>query len=158
MIDTEDIDGERVNLNEVLEKHTGVLLDFFRGSWWTHWLKHLTYLTENLDKLKELNVKLISIAIDPPDELIKMENKNNFKIQFVADRAGRLSKAYNVLSKAYDDFLDKNTTGHDRAQISNAIPSKFLINRERNIVWQYIEEKTDRPTIELIVKSIENHL
>ena len=33
MIDADDIDGERVNLNELLEKHDGVLLDLFRGSW-----------------------------------------------------------------------------------------------------------------------------
>jgi len=33
MIDTEDIDGDKVNLISLLEQHTGVLLDFFRGSW-----------------------------------------------------------------------------------------------------------------------------
>jgi hypothetical protein len=33
MIDTEDIDGDSVNLNKILEKHAGILLDFFRGSW-----------------------------------------------------------------------------------------------------------------------------
>jgi hypothetical protein len=33
VIDTEDIDGVSVNLIKLLEKHTGVLLDFFRGSW-----------------------------------------------------------------------------------------------------------------------------
>ncbi len=32
-IETEDIDGDKVNLTKLLEKHTGVLLDFFRGSW-----------------------------------------------------------------------------------------------------------------------------
>ena len=108
-------------------------------------------MTENLVKLKELNVKLISIAIDLPDKLIKMKYKNNFKIQFVTDRAGRLSKAYNV-------FLDRKSANHDGLQISHAIPSKFLINREGNIVWQYIGSKTDRPSIELIEEAIEKYL
>jgi len=108
-------------------------------------------LTENLPKLKELNVKLISIAIDLPDKLIKMKYKNNFKIQFVTDRAGRLSKAYNV-------FLDRKSAGHDRLQVSHAIPSKFLINREGNIIWQYIGAKKDRPSIDLIIEAIKNHL
>ncbi len=116
-----------------------------------HCRKHLAYLTENLVKLKEVNVKLISIAIDLPAKLIKMKYKNNFKIQFITDRAGRLSKAYNV-------FLDRKSAGHDRLQISHAIPSKFLINREGNIVWQYIGAKTDRPSIELIVEAIEKYL
>ncbi len=33
MIDTDDIDGDKVNLTKLLRKHNGVLLDFFRGSW-----------------------------------------------------------------------------------------------------------------------------
>ena len=101
--------------------------------------------------LKKYDVKLISIAIDLPDKLIKMKYKNDYKIQFITDRAGRISKVYNV-------FLDRKTAGHDGLQISHAIPSKFLINREGNIVWQYVGTKTDRPSIELIVEAIENNL
>ncbi len=33
VIETEDIDRDTVNLIRLLEKHNGVLLDFFRGSW-----------------------------------------------------------------------------------------------------------------------------
>jgi len=33
MIDKEDIDGEGINLTELLKKYKGVLLDLFRGSW-----------------------------------------------------------------------------------------------------------------------------
>ena len=80
-----------------------------------------------------------------------MKYKNNFKIQFITDRAGRISKAFNV-------FLDRKSSEHDGLQISHAIPSKFLINREGIIVWQYIGTKTDRPSIELIVDAIEKYL
>jgi len=80
-----------------------------------------------------------------------MKYKNNFKIQFITDRAGRISKAYNV-------FLDRKSAVHDGLQISHAIPSKFLINREGNIVWQYIGAKQDRPSIELIVEAIIKNL
>ena len=101
--------------------------------------------------MKKYNVKLISIAIDLPDKLIKMKYKNNFKIQFITDRAGRISKAYNV-------FLDRKSATHDGLQISHAIPSKFLINKEGNIVWQYIGAKRDRPSMELIEEAIQNYL
>ena len=33
MIDTEDIDGDKVNLTKLLTIHKGILLDLFRGSW-----------------------------------------------------------------------------------------------------------------------------
>jgi len=104
-----------------------------------------------LSILKKYDVKLISIAIDLPDKLTKMKYKNDYKIQFITDRVGRISKVYNV-------FLDRKTAGHDGLQISHAIPSKFLINKEGNIVWQYIGAKTDRPSIELIVEAFEKYL
>lgn len=33
MIETEDIDGNDVNLTSLLNKYQGVLIDFFRGGW-----------------------------------------------------------------------------------------------------------------------------
>jgi hypothetical protein len=33
MIDTEDIDGDKINLTSLIKNYAGVLLDFFRGSW-----------------------------------------------------------------------------------------------------------------------------
>jgi hypothetical protein len=33
MIDTVDIDGDRINLTNLLKKYDGILIDLFRGSW-----------------------------------------------------------------------------------------------------------------------------
>jgi hypothetical protein len=33
MIDTQDIYGNSINLDSILEKYDGVLIDFFRGNW-----------------------------------------------------------------------------------------------------------------------------
>ena len=33
MIDTQDIYGNLINLNKLLEEYNGVLIDFFRGNW-----------------------------------------------------------------------------------------------------------------------------
>jgi hypothetical protein len=33
MIDVDDIDGDHLDIKELLEKYDGILLDFFRGSW-----------------------------------------------------------------------------------------------------------------------------
>ncbi|MHA2007248.1 MAG: hypothetical protein ACXABO_05905 [Promethearchaeota archaeon] len=35
MIDAEDIDGDHINLTELMEKHKRVLLDLFRGNFIT---------------------------------------------------------------------------------------------------------------------------
>ncbi len=31
--DTVDIDGNRINLDDMLREYNGVLIDFFRGNW-----------------------------------------------------------------------------------------------------------------------------
>jgi len=33
VFDTEDIYGNKINLNQLLETFNGVLIDFFRGNW-----------------------------------------------------------------------------------------------------------------------------
>ncbi|MBD3340612.1 MAG: hypothetical protein GF353_16005 [Candidatus Lokiarchaeota archaeon] len=33
IFDTEDIDNKKINLRNLLEQYSGVLLDFFRGAW-----------------------------------------------------------------------------------------------------------------------------
>ena len=40
-----------------------------------------------------------------------------------------------------------------------AVPSKFLINKEGKIVWTYIgKDKTDRPSIEMMMEVIDTKL
>jgi hypothetical protein len=44
-------------------------------------------------------------------------------------------------------------------KIKQAIPSKFLINTEGKIVWTYIsEDKTDRPSFDMMMEAINNKL
>ena len=39
------------------------------------------------------------------------------------------------------------------------VPSKFLINKDRRIVWTYIgKDKTDRPSIDLMMEVIDTKL
>jgi hypothetical protein len=43
--------------------------------------------------------------------------------------------------------------------VKQAVPSKFLINKEGNIVWTYIgKDKTDRPSIEMMMEVIDTKL
>ena len=71
--------------------------------------------------------------------------------QFVADRGAKITKSYNI-------YLDENHPDHDEFQVNHAIPSKFLINKEGEVVWQYIGAKEDRPSIETLIEAIEKNL
>jgi peroxiredoxin len=108
-------------------------------------------LTENISRFEKRHIKLISIASDSKRLLKKFKEENNFNVDIISDRGAKIAKEYNVYSFA-------SGAGGDY-KIKQAIPSKFLINKNGKIVWSYIgKDKTDRPSIELMMEIIEKEL
>ena len=97
------------------------------------------------------NIKLISIAVDSPKNMKRLHERYEVPFTFVADRRAEITNLFNV-------NLTEERPEHDAFQQKHAIPSKFLINKEGIIVWQYIGTKTDRPTIELMIDAIDKYL
>ena len=151
MIDTQDIYGNSVNLNTLLEEYDGVLIDFFRGNWWGHWKKHLNLLTNEHQRFIDKDIKLISIASDSIRLLRKFKEENEFSIDIISDKGARIAKNYDVYWFA--------PGGGGSLNVKQAVPSKFLINKAGIIVWTYIgKDKTDRPSIELMMEAIDTKL
>lgn len=150
--ETVDIDKNEISLSNLLKNHRGVLIDFFRGNWWAHCKKHFkSVLIPNSNELEKRDVKLISIAVDSPRKLKILHERYEIPFQFIADRGAKITKSYNV-------YLTEKHPDHDRFQVNHAIPSKFLINKEGIVVWQYIGTKEDRPPIESLIDAIEKKL
>jgi len=151
IFDTKDIYGKEMNLENLLEKFDGVLIDFFRGNWWSHCKKHLTLLTENISEFKSRNIKLISIASDSERLLTKFKEENNFAVDLISDRGAKIAKDYDVYWFA--------PGGGGSLNIKQAVPSKSLINKERKILWTYIgKDKTDRPSIKMMTDIIDEKI
>ena len=145
------ISGKLIILNKLLEKHCGVLLDFFRGNWWKHWKTHLILLTSHIKEFEEKKIKVLSIANDSIRLLTKFKEENNFKVDIIADRGAKIAKMYNVY------WFGPGGSGN--MKIKQAFPSKFLINKQGKIAWTYIgKDKTDRPSIELMMEEIDKIL
>lgn len=101
--------------------------------------------------MEKRDVKLISIAVDSPRKLKILHERYEIPFQFIADRGAKITKSYNV-------YLTEEHPDHDQFQVNHAIPSKFLINKEGIVVWQYIGNKEDRPPIESLIDAIEKKL
>jgi peroxiredoxin len=96
-------------------------------------------------------VKLLSIANDSPRLLTNFKEENNLKVDLIADRGAKIAKDYDVY------WFGPGGTGI--MKVKQAIPSKFLINSKGKIVWTYIgEDKTDRPSIEMMMDAIDKNL
>lgn len=150
-INTVDIYDNEVNLYELLRAYNGVLIDFFRGNWWSHCKIHLRLLTEHLSEFKKRNVKIISIASDSVRLLRNFKEENNFDVDIISDRGAKIAKEYGVYWFA--------SGGGKEYKIKQAVPSKFLINKDGIIVWKYIgKDKTDRPSIEMLTSIIDKNV
>jgi peroxiredoxin len=83
--------------------------------------------------------------------LKKFKEENNFSIDLIADRGAKIAKDYNVYWFA--------PGGGGSLNVKQAVPSKFLINKNKRIVWTYIgKNKTDRPSIEIMMEAIDKML
>lgn len=142
MINTVDIYGKNIDLTTLLKTYNGVLIDFFRGNWWNHWKQHLKVLTENINEFKERKIKLISISSDSDRLLRNFKEANNFAVDMISDRGAKIAKEYDVYWFA---------EGASDIKVKQAVPSKFLINKNGNIVWKYVgKDKTDRPSVQMM--------
>ena len=89
----------------------------------------------------------MSIASDSERLLTKFKEENNFAVDMISDRGAKIAKEYDVYWFA--------PGGGGTLNIKQAVPSKFLINKDRKIVWTYIgKDKTDRPSIKMMTDII----
>ena len=77
--------------------------------------------------------------------------ENGFEFTMLSDRGAKIAKAYNVYT--YGSMLDISFM-----KTKLAIPSDFLINRNGLIVWRYIGARTDRPSIAILLKAIDEKM
>lgn len=108
-------------------------------------------LTENINEFEKRNIKLISIASDSVRLLRKFKEENEFGIDMISDRGAKIAKEYDVYWFA--------SGGGKDYKIKQAVPSKFLINKDGEIIWKYIgKDKTDRPSIEMMTTIIDDQI
>lgn len=79
------------------------------------------------------------------------KEENKFKVDMISDRGAKIAKKYDVYWFAPGGGKDY--------KIKQAVPSKFLINKEGKIIWKYIgKNKTDRPSIEMMTDIIDHQI
>lgn len=108
-------------------------------------------LSSHIKDFEEKKIKIISIASDSPRLLKKFKEENKFNIDIISDRGAKIARNYDVYVFA--------PGGGRNMKIKQAVPSKFLINKQGKIVWTYIgKDKTDRPSIEMMMDMINQKL
>ena len=94
-------------------------------------------------------MKLISIVTDRMRPLKKLAEKENYQFTLIADKQAEISKLFHAYGKPID---------YEMINSELAIPLTYLVNRDGEIVWRYMGNKTDRPSIEAITEAIDSLL
>lgn len=81
----------------------------------------------------------------------ELVDQYNYHFKLVSDRGAKLAKKFNVYTfgRAIDIVYLKTKL---------AIPSTFLINSNLKIVWKYIGSREDRPSIDLLMRTIDQFI
>ncbi len=81
--------------------------------------------------------------------LKQLAEKKKYDFTVISDGKAELSKAYHAFGKPID---------YDKINVELAIPTTYLINPDGKVVWRYLGNKTDRPSIEAILEAIDTKL
>lgn len=109
----------------------------------------LRKLNKNIEELKKRNIKLIVIVTDRAMPLKQLAEKRKYDFTVISDEKGELAKQYKAFGKPID---------YDMIKVELAIPTTYLINSDGNVVWRYLGNKTERPSIEAILEAIDTKL
>jgi peroxiredoxin len=108
-------------------------------------------LNEHLDDFNKHNIKLISISTDSLNQLKQYQKENGLEFPQISDRGAKIAQLFDV--DIYDKIGEKNIKSWQ------AIPSKFLIDKSKKIVWRYMpESKPDRPEMKIIMNAIKKNI
>jgi len=79
----------------------------------------------------------------------KLAEKQKYDFTIISDEKAEIAKQY----KAYGKPID-----FEMIKIEIAIPTTYLVDTKGKVVWRYLGDKTDRPSIEAILEAIDTKL
>ena len=106
-------------------------------------------MNQNISEFEKREIIVIAISTDRIGPLKKLAEKEGYKFRVISDADTKISKEYNVFGKPID---------YDMIKFELAIPTSYLIDSNGKIVWRYVGNKTDRPSIKAILEAIDQNL
>lgn len=149
--DFTDIYGEKIQFEDILTTSRGILIDFFRGAFWVPCKEHLDRINNHISEFKEKKVKFIAISTDSVNHSRELVEEHDYQFTVISDRGAKIAKDFNVyiFGRAIDIVYLKTKL---------AVPSTFLINKNLEIIWTYIGDREDRPSVDLLMTQIKEKL
>jgi cytochrome c biogenesis protein CcmG, thiol:disulfide interchange protein DsbE len=134
-VDIKDVEGNPFNTSAINNNGKPIIISFW-ATWCKPCIKELTTIADVYDEwVTETGVKLIAVSIDDPrstNQVRPLANGKNWEYEVLLDPNGDFKRAMNV----------------------GPIPHTFLLDSNRNIVWQHtsFSEGAELELIDLVRK------
>jgi peroxiredoxin len=134
-----DVDGQSFDLNAAVASKPTILI-FYRGGWCPYCSKQLAGLQEIQQDLSKMGYQILAVSTDSPDNLRKSQTKEKLTYKLLSDADLAASKQFGIAYKSpvdYDKFLPVTSGGKNIDKLL-PVPSVFILNKQGNIRFEYI--------------------
>ncbi len=142
--------GQAFNLQSAAKQHRGILISFFRNDAWSTCHDFLAQVAVNLEEFKKMDVILVAIAFDTPENLQHMTKYGEIIISDYPSREIMTAFNTNMVKPGFWDRRLKKT--------NLAVPITFLIDSSGKIVWKFLGTPSRRPKNRVILQAISKYL
>ncbi|MCH7763804.1 MAG: AhpC/TSA family protein [Candidatus Marinimicrobia bacterium] len=157
-----DQNGENINLAELLEKGSAVLI-FYRGQWCPFCSKHLSELQDSLQMILDKGVSVIAVSPEKTENIKKTILKTNATFPILYDEGYKIMNAYGVAYIETTENVEKYNS-YLKADLENAnwdgsntlpIPATYVIGVDGKIKYVHFNpDYKDRTSVSEILKQL----
>jgi len=135
-----DAIGHIFDLNKAVSAKPTILI-FYRGGWCPYCNLQLSGLQEIEEELRKTGYQIIAVSTDKPDNLKESAEKEKLSYTLLSDADLNFAKQLGIAFKApeaYRKMLVK-TTAEKNTDMLLPVPSVFILNKNGEIRFEYIE-------------------
>lgn len=143
-VTVKNIDGETVNLRQLVAKQPTILV-FYRGGWCPYCNLHLSELNEIEDELYEIGYQVLAVSPDRPEKLRATLTNSELGYTLLSDSPMTLTKAMGIAFKVDSETVKNYKTmgmdlegdsGYDHHLLP--APAVYILNTDGIVRYNYI--------------------
>ncbi len=143
---TTDLDGNRVELNQLLKSGPVVIL-FYRGEWCPVCNRYLSELNNSLSAMKEKGATVLVISPELAINAAKTKRNSQSEFVFISDTSLEICASFDVLFSVTEAYQKKINTklqkdinennGTSKARLP--VPATFIIDQNGWVIYKQFD-------------------
>lgn len=139
-----------VSLSDLLDKHSAVVLSWYRGGWCPYCNLALHALTVANRDIERLGAKLVCLSPETPDESLNTTEKQELSFEVLTDDGLEVADKYGIAFTVDDDTMELyNKFGFNLDEMNNnqekgrkaklPLPATFVLDKQGKVVYSFAD-------------------